>query len=73
MALVQKQNILPMLFIILLLTFIPICIIFTLNITSSMMRYSKLYNEKAMKMQLYISNYTVGLRLCIEYNIDGCI
>ena len=41
-----SENILPMLFIVILILFVPICIIFTLNITSSMMRYSRLYNEK---------------------------
>ena len=41
-----SENILPMLFIVILILFVPICICFTLNITSSMMRYSRLYNEK---------------------------
>ena len=40
------ENILPLLFIVILILFVPICMIFTLNITSSMMRYSQLYNEK---------------------------
>ena len=42
----SQQSIMPLIFIVILLCFIPICIIFTLNITSSMMRYSRLYNEK---------------------------
>ena len=42
----ETENILPLLFIVILILFVPICIIFTLNITSSMMRYSRLYNEK---------------------------
>ena len=41
-----QQSIMPLIFIVILVCFIPICIIFTLNITSSMMRYSRLYNEK---------------------------
>ena len=40
------ENIFPLLFIVILILFVPICMIFTLNITSSMMRYSQLYNEK---------------------------
>ena len=40
----ETENILPLLFIVILILFVPICIIFTLNITSSMMRYSRLYN-----------------------------
>ena len=40
------ENIFPLLFIVILILFVPICMIFTLNITSSMMRYSRLYNEK---------------------------
>merc|ERR1711892_181889 len=46
MANLKRANILPLCFIIVLVTFIPICVIFTLNITSSMTRYSRLYNEK---------------------------
>ena len=46
MASLAQANILPLCLIILLATFTPICIIFTLNITSSMTRYSRLYNEK---------------------------
>ena len=42
----SAENILPLLFIVILILFVPICMIFTLNITSSMMRYSQLYNEK---------------------------
>ena len=42
----ESENILPLLFLVMLILFVPICIIFTLNITSSMMRYSRLYNEK---------------------------
>ena len=45
-ARLSKQNIMPLLYIIVLLCFVPVCIVFTLNITSSMMRYSRLYNEK---------------------------
>ena len=45
-ARLSKQNILPLLYIIVLLCFVPVCIVFTLNITSSMMRYSRLYNER---------------------------
>ena len=41
-----QANIMPLFFIIFLIAFIPVCVIFTLNITSSMMRYSRLYNEK---------------------------
>ena len=39
-------NIPPMIFISILILFIPICIMFTLNITSGMMKYSRLYNDK---------------------------
>ena len=39
-------NILPLVFIIVLILFIPICISFTINITSGMMKFSKMYNEK---------------------------
>ena len=46
MANLRRANILPLCFIVVLVTFIPICVIFTLNITSSMTRYSRLYNEK---------------------------
>ena len=44
----KQENITPLLFMIILLCFIPICVIFTLNITSNRMRYSKLYSEKVV-------------------------
>jgi hypothetical protein len=37
----QRENILPLFLVIALVCFIPMCIFFTLNITSSMQRYSK--------------------------------
>ena len=42
----RRQNILPLVFLVVLLIFIPICIMFTLNITSGMLKYSRLYNQK---------------------------
>jgi hypothetical protein len=42
----QRQNIWPLFYIIVLICFIPVCIICTLNITSTMMSYSALYNQK---------------------------
>jgi len=41
-------NIPPLIYIIILLLFIPVCIMFTLNITSGMMKYSRMYNEKGL-------------------------
>ena len=35
-------------FIVILLLFVPIIIIFTMNITSGMMKYSRLFNEKVV-------------------------
>ena len=46
-----QANIMPLFFIIFLIAFIPVCVIFTLNITGSMMRYSRLYNEKVTVYQ----------------------
>ncbi|XP_023346968.1 uncharacterized protein LOC111715822 [Eurytemora carolleeae] len=43
---VQAEKREPLTLIILLLLFIPICIWVTLNSTGSMMRYSRLYNER---------------------------
>ena len=42
----EKANIGPLIFLIVLASFIPVCIILTMNITSSMNRFSQLYNSK---------------------------
>ena len=40
------ENITPLCYIVILMCFIPICIIFTLNITGSMIRFSSTYNDR---------------------------
>ena len=42
----EKANIGPLIFLIVLASFIPVCIVLTMNITSSMNRFSQLYNSK---------------------------
>jgi hypothetical protein len=52
----HSQNLMPLLFIIILLGFIPICVMFTLNITGSMVRNSRLYNMNVEEYQNEKSN-----------------
>ncbi|XP_023345413.1 atrial natriuretic peptide receptor 1 [Eurytemora carolleeae] len=47
-ASLREENAVPLVLIILLTIFIPVCIWFTLNSTNSMMKYSRLYNERVM-------------------------
>ncbi|XP_023333523.1 uncharacterized protein LOC111705255 isoform X2 [Eurytemora carolleeae] len=41
-----QERIFPLFLIIVLILFIPLCILFTLNITANMTRFSRIYNEK---------------------------
>jgi hypothetical protein len=43
---IRSENTWPLLYIVVLICFIPICVLFTVNINTAMTRYSSLYNEK---------------------------
>ena len=42
----QKANIIPLIFLVILASFIPVCVLMTMNITTSMTRFSQMYNSK---------------------------
>ena len=53
---IDFENSVPLIVTILTLIFIPICVIFTLNITNSMMRYANVYDEKANNLKIEKAN-----------------
>ena len=42
----QRANIIPLIFLVILASFIPVCVLMTMNITTSMTRFSQMYNSK---------------------------
>jgi hypothetical protein len=61
----QRENILPLFLVIALVCFIPMCIFFTLNITSSMQRYSKQEDTHQHSSQLSLIMFFRYLSICI--------
>ena len=53
---IEFDNNIPLIVTILTLVFIPIVVIFTLNITKSMMRYANVYDDKAEKLKAEKAN-----------------